>query len=81
MVDLPGEARSRAVVFGSAEDSGHSTTRLGFAWQADAESAGDGDEVGGPVTARAWMVTLPYWFIVLLGLPMPLLWLRSVRSH
>jgi hypothetical protein len=40
----------------------------------DATLVGDG--VGAPVSARAWMVTLPYWFIVLFSLPMPLLWLR-----
>ena len=39
------------------------------------------DEVGGPVSVRAWMVTLSYWFIVLLGLPMPLLWLRVTRRR
>jgi hypothetical protein len=41
----------------------------------------DGDGVGGPVGVRAWMVTVPYWCIVLVGLPVPLLWLRVTRRR
>jgi hypothetical protein len=78
IVDLPGEARPQAVVFGRMPDSGPWASRLGFAMHSDAQSL---DEVGGPASARAWMVTLPYWFIVLLGLPMPLLWLRVARRR
>jgi hypothetical protein len=73
IVDLPGQARPQTVVFDRMPDSGPSASRLGFALHSDAQPV---DEVGGSVSARAWMVTLPYWFIVLLGLPMPLLWLR-----
>ena len=76
IVDLPGETRRQAVVFGRMPDSGPSANRLGFALHADAQIVDDGDGVGAPVSARARMVTLPYWFIVLLGLPMPLLWLQ-----
>jgi hypothetical protein len=71
-VDLPGQARPQAVVFGRMPDSGPQANRLGFAWHSDAQLVDDGHGVGGPVSARAWMVTLPYWFIVLLGLPMAL---------
>jgi hypothetical protein len=39
------------------------------------------DNVGVPVSARARMVTPPYWFIVLVGLPMPLLWRRVSRRR
>ncbi len=78
IVDLPGQARPHAVVFGRMPDSGPRPTRLGFAWHADAQPV---DGVGGPVSARAWMVTSPYWFIVLLGVPMPLLWLRVARRR
>jgi hypothetical protein len=77
IVDLPGEARAQAVVFGRMPDSGPSAGRLGFAWHSDARLVDDGG--GGPVGARAWMVTLPHWFIILLGLPIPLLWLRITR--
>ncbi len=81
IVDLPGQARLQAVVFGRMSDSQPWASRLGFALHSDAQLVDDGDEVGGPVSARGRMVTLPYWFIVLLGLPMPLLWLRVTRRR
>ena len=80
-VELPGEARPQAVVFGRMPDSATPPNRLGFAFHSDAQLADDGDGVGGPVSARAWMLTLPYWFIVLLGLPVPLLWRRGSRAR
>jgi hypothetical protein len=81
IVDLPGQARPQAVVFGRMPDAGPSASRLGFAVHSDARLVDDGDGVGGPVSVRAWMVTSPYWFIVLLGSPMPLLWLRVTRRR
>jgi hypothetical protein len=78
IVDLPGQARPQAVVFGRMPDSGPGASWLGFALHSDAQLV---DGVGGPVSARAWMVMLPYWFIVLLGLPMPLLWLGVTRRR
>ena len=70
-----GEARSPAVVFARAPESAGS---LGFAWQSDAQGIeGDGASGG----ARAWMMTVPYWFLVLLGFPLPLLWLRARRRR
>ena len=81
IVDLPDQARPQAVVFGRMPDSGPWASRLGFAFHSDAHLVDEGDGVGGAVSARAWMVTLPYWFIVLPGLPMPLLWLRVTRRR
>ena len=78
IVDLPGQASPQAVVFDGMPDSGPRASRLGVALHSDAELV---EGVGGPVSARAWMVTLPYWFIVLIGLPMPLLWLRVTRRR
>jgi hypothetical protein len=78
IVDLPGQARAQAVVFGRMPDAAPWARRLGFAWHADAQLV---DGVDGPVSARAWMVTLPYGFIVLLGVPMPLLWRRVTRRR
>lgn len=73
-VDLSGPSNRQAVVFGGMPSSGARASRLGFAWHSDAQ------QVGG-VGARAWLVTLPWWFIVLLALPMPALLLRAVRRR
>ena len=83
IVDVPGGARPPTVVFGRMPHSGPRATWLGFALHSDAQSGDDGDGVGAPISARAWMVTLPYWFLVMLGLPMPLLRLRATsrRRH
>ena len=78
IVDLPGRSRPEAVVFGRVPDAGPRAGRLGFALRSDAQPVDGGS---GPVSARAWMVTLPYWFIVLLGLPVPLLWRRVTRRR
>jgi hypothetical protein len=78
IVDLPGQTRPQAVVFGRPPDAGPWARRLGFAWHSDAQRV---DGIEGPVSARAWMVTLPYWCIVLLGVPLPLLWRRVTRRR
>jgi len=77
IVDLPGEDHPRAVVFGRTPGATPWANRSGFAFHSDAQQV---DGASGPVGARAWMVTLPYWFIAALGLPLPLLW-RSRRRR
>jgi hypothetical protein len=81
IVDLPPEAGPQAVVFPRVPNAGFWASRLGFAVHSDAQVVDDGDGVSGPVSARARLLTLPYWFIVLLGLPMPLRWLHVTRRR
>ena len=78
VVDLQGQAPLQAVIFSRMPDSGPWARWLGFALHSDAQLV---HGVGGPVDVRAWTVTLPYWFILLLGSPMPLLWLRVARRR
>lgn len=79
IVDLFGPAGARAVAFGRMPDSRPWARRLGFAWDVDAQDAAGDDGFGGSATVRARMIMLPYWFLVLSGLPMSLLWLRVNR--
>jgi hypothetical protein len=79
IVDLPAQARPQVVVFRRVPDAGPWASRLGFALHSDAQVVDSGDGVGGPFSVRARIVTLPYWFIVLLGLLMPLLWVTRHR--
>lgn len=66
IVDLPGQARPQAVF--ARTPSVPFKGRLGLAFHSDTTAV-----------ARAWLVTLPYWFLIILGLPLPLVWLRRTR--
>ena len=74
IVYLPDQVHSQAVVFDRMPDAAPWANWLGFALHSDAQSV---DNVGGHVSVRARLVTLPYWFLLLLGLAMPLLWMRA----
>lgn len=78
VVELPNGESPPIVLFGRAPGSGPTERWPGFSFHADAQPSG---ATGGAVTARGWMVTVPHWFTVLLGWPIPLLWLRhTARS-
>ena len=74
IVELTGRERAKLVAFDRLPDSLPWVRRLGFAWDADAQHAAHC-----PVSVKAQMITLPYWFLVLLGLTVPLLWMRVHR--
>jgi hypothetical protein len=76
VVELPEPARARVVAFERMPDSRTVVRRLGFAWDTDAQRTPDGR-----VSARSRMITMPWWSIALLGLPLSLLWLREERRR
>jgi hypothetical protein len=77
-VELSGPSRTRATVF---EDQRHARAKkalLHFAWDADTRQAGND---AGSVRVQARMFTVPYWSIVLIGLPLPFRWLAANRRR
>ncbi len=80
IVELSGPARVRAEAFERMPESRSWPRRLGFAWDADVlQVVDDRNASGGPVGVQARRIMVPYWSIVLLGLPLSLWWLRVSR--
>lgn len=75
-VDVSGPSSARIVVFDRLPDSSPWAGRLGFAWDTDAQQAVDAS-----VDVRARRILLPYWFLLLLGLPLSLTWWRVQRGR
>lgn len=65
-------------VFGGVEASARSRRWLGFSLRSDEQSS---DSSAPLVTVRAWILTVPWWFLVLPGLPLPLIRLREIRRR
>jgi hypothetical protein len=82
VVHLSGQDGTRVEAFARTPDSHPWARQLGFAWDADAQQGrNDGAGAGGSVSVRALMIVVPYWSLVLLGLPLPLRWLRVNRMR
>jgi hypothetical protein len=77
-VEAPGPTPAQPAVVARVHNDEAVKSWLGFASHSDTQTV---DGANGPVTARAWMITVPYWFILLVGLPIPLLWRRARRRR
>lgn len=71
--------RGPLVAFAQLPESHPWARKWGFAWDSDAQEAVDGG--GATVAIRARMITLPHWLFVVLGVPLPLRWLRLRRRR
>ena len=81
-VDLRDATRAQAVTSDRISHTGGWPRRLGFAWDSDVQQAIDhGDGTGGSTTVQVRMLTVPWWFVFLLGVPLPLLWMRAKRRQ
>jgi hypothetical protein len=77
-VELSGPLRIRATVFDLERRAGVRSRLLGFSWDAD---AGQARSDRGSVRVQARSFTVPYWSIVLIGLPLWLRWLAANRRR